>query len=151
MGVRDGFDGDDCLSYIEAGRGLDTSFKQRGNCHFSRRTPAMERAWTQTRSETGYNPKLEQLALASCHICPVQWECCAYAIATQSWTWKEAMWTFIYAVRPRDRMRLARHENWREMLAEAKAHAMPVAIVVKRLKLAEALTQEEESCNQLAV
>lgn len=76
--------------------------------------------------------RIRETALTLCELCPVQWECVAYAIDSDSY--------FIWAATQKERDQLAAVPDWRERVAEAKTQAVSVRRLVHNIT-----TQEQAS------
>jgi len=94
---------------------------ERGLCRS--RNHGQSNAWFLQRYDTDYSREALALALGTCEICPVQWECASYAIDG------ECIYG-IWAVKRDDRRALGKKVGWREMMQEAKENCRPVSSVI---------------------
>lgn len=103
----------------------------KGKCHPSRRTEGQMRAWILNPGEPGYNHDQAKLARADCVICTAQWACVTYAMLAGD---EHGRFFYgIWAATPAERERLSRHRDWMQRVEEARAHAVPVQVMIRGL------------------
>lgn len=90
-------------------------------------TPKGKAAWTASLGRSKAADELRALALSVCWVCPVQWECAAFAIHT------EDRWNLAGGLLPAERKVLARAGDWQGRLDMARASGVAVVDLVRPL------------------
>lgn len=100
-------------AYIALARALrhEEVWRARGNC--AGRGAEELWAWTLNKSEEGWDPVREKMALLSCAMCPVKYDCLEWAL-------REQQIGCIWALKWTHRKQLLKQPDWREIIEQAR-------------------------------
>jgi hypothetical protein len=109
-----------------------------GNCWG--RSEKERGAWTKDKGDEGFDYHQEQMALRSCEMCPVQWDCVTFAL-------REEQMGSIFALKWWDRKKLRKEPDALALIEQARLEGRAVRSVLRVVARRELIRAAvEESC-----